>query len=195
MAKKKEDTAPMPEAQEKETAATMPEFKPEMAKLSPTQQRVAEFVKTANPEPPEVEVGKDFTTKIAMEIPKEVIRGPEYSYAWLAIDGIDQHLHTGSKWELVTRSNHGYAPERFFGLDGAITFKGQNILAFCHRHVQEAEQAAIVSDYNKKTERITEPQEQIKEGEVARLGNIKAAGRAVQANELNPDETYDFAEP
>ena len=177
-----------------EENATMPGFVPDMPKLSPQQQRIAEFVRTAKDDAPKIEIGRDLFAKIAMEVPKEVQRGPEYSYAWLAINDIDQTLHTGSKWELVTRGNHSHVPDRYFGPDGAITYKGQNILAFCHRHIQEAEEAAIVKSYNDKTERITRPQEQVKEGEVARLGDLKTAGRVVHASDLNPDETYDFAE-
>lgn len=191
MAKQKEDKtkADMPD-----TAANEP-GSADMAKLTPEQQRIAGYVGTSKADAPRVEAVRDLSTRIEMEVPKAVIKGSEYVYAWLSVADLGVSLSTGTKWELVTRHNHSHAPERFFGLDGAITYKGQNILAFCFRDIQEAEEAAIVAEYNKKTDRITEPTDRIKEGEVSRLGDSKAAGKAIQQDTLNPDESYDFEEP
>lgn len=170
------------------------EFQPNMAKLTPEQQRVAEYVKTAKDKPPELEIGKDHFTRIEMEVPQEVIKGAEYKYAWLPIDGLEAYVNGGSKWEIVTRSNHFHAPQRLFGQDGAITYKGQNILGFCFRSVVDAEEKAIVEEYNRKTDQITEPQDSVKEGEVARLGDPKSAGKAVQTADL-PESEPDYADP
>jgi len=162
-------------------------------KLTPAQQRIAGFVDTAKDDAPKVEHVDDLYQRTEMEVPKEVIKGSEYAYAWLAVDGLDQMLHAGSKWELVTRTNHSHVPERFFGLDGAITYKGQNILAFCYRAARDSEEADVVKAYNAKTDRITETQEQVPDGKAARV-DPGSTGKAVQAAVVNPDEEYDFAE-
>lgn len=164
-------------------------------KLNPQQQRIAEFVKTASKEPPKYEIGDDLNVAQAMAVPDDVVRGPEYAYAWLAIDGIEYQLSTGTKWELVTRVNHSHVPDRYFGLDGAITYKGQNILAFCLKAIRDKEDELIVRRYNAKTDRVVKKTDRIKEGEVACLGDIKQAGKMVQSDELTPNEKYDYAEP
>lgn len=176
----------------KKDTTSLPE--PDYSKLTPAQQRIAGFVQTAKKDAPKVEHVEDLYTRIEMEVPKQVIKGSEYAYAWLAVDGLDEALHSGSKWEIVTRSNHSHVPERYFGLDGAITYKGQNILAFCYRAVREAEDAAIVKAYNEKTERITETKEQVPEGEAARV-DPGSTGKAVQAAIVDPAEEYDFESP
>lgn len=175
-----------------EKKSTLPE--PDYSKLTPTQQRTAGFVKTAKDDAPKVEHVEDLYTRIEMEVPKAVIKGVEYSYAWLAVDNLDEALHSGSKWEIVTRNNHSHAPERFFGLDGAITYKGQNILAFCYRAVRDAENEAIVRAYNQKTDRMVATQEQVPEGEAARV-DPGSTGKAVEAAIVDPAEAYDFDSP
>lgn len=188
--------APKKQEDKKEMPATEPKSA-DMAKLTPEQQRIAGFVSTAKKDAPRVDAVVDLFSRVEMEIPKEVIKGSEYAYAWLAVDNLNVSLASGSKWELVTRSNHSHVPDRFFGMDGGITYKGQNILAFCYRDIQEAEEQAIVKAYNEKTERFTQKTDRVKEGEVAMVGDEVAAGinRDIQESVIDPAEKTDFAEP
>ncbi len=188
MAKDKDKT------KSKDMPAPEQEFTPDMAKLTPEQQRIAGYVSTAKKDPPKLKIEniEEMFTRVEMEVPKDVIRGPEYSYAWLAVDGLSSSVYTGSKWEIVTRSNHSHAPDRYFGQDGAITYKGQNILAFCYREIQDAEEAAIVKDYNQKTEKATETKEVVEEG--ASRVDPGATGKVFNEVDL-PDDGNDFGAP
>ena len=175
---------------------TMPEFTPDLRKLDPTQQRVAGYVQTAKKDAPKpsIELIKENFSKIEMEVPKEVTTGmAEYSYAWLSIEDLASAVYPGSKWEIVTRNNHSHVNSRTFGDDGAITYKGQNILAFCYRYVQEAENEAIVSDFNAKTEQMTDTKSVVSEG-AARV-DPSLTGKVFEQQVLNPDEEFDFQAP
>lgn len=158
------------------------EIKPDMSKLNPIQQQVAGYSSTAKKEPPRIGSVKDLYTRIEMEVPKCVSRGPEYVYAWLAVADISSM--NGTKWEIVTRSNHSHVEDRVFDMSGAILYKGQNYLAFCHREDQEAEQRAIEDNFNAKTERQIKTEEQAVEGDIHRI-DPGSAGKVV--NEVMAD--------
>jgi hypothetical protein len=60
--------------------------------------------------------------------------------------------------------------------------------------VREAEDEAIVRAYNAKTDRMVATQEQVPEGEAARV-DPGSTGKAVQAAIVNPAEQYDYESP
>jgi hypothetical protein len=183
---------------------------PSMAKLTPTQQLVSAYVTTAKKEPPRVEITSELNLKIEMDVPRDLKRGPEYEYAWLSIQDIDKDLYSGSKWEIVTRNNHSHAPDRYFGADGAVTYRGQNILAFCYRDAYEAEQRDILRRFNQKVDEKIEPTDRIKEDvAVADINSLGAVSPAYKINnpgtdthgkvispvqEVSPGAKYDFGE-
>lgn len=171
-----------------ETPVKMPD-QPKV--LTQKQQAIKQFVDSAKKEPPRIEDVKDLSIRIEMEIPKGVARGPEYEYAWLSIADMDKDLYSGSKWEIVTRTNHSHVPERTFGLDGAITYRGQNILAFCYRDTYDAEQKAIVDAFNSKTDSTLKKNEEATE-EVATVDSTNL-GR-VHTEEALPTGDTDFGE-
>jgi len=177
-----------------EAVATIPA---DQSKLSPIQQEISGYVTTAKKEPPKITDVRELFNKVEMAVPKGVSRGPEYSYCWLGIG--DLSSISGTKWEIVNRSNHSHAPQRMFDRAGAILYKGQNILAFCYTEARELEQAAIVADFNSKTDVITKPQENASDREVrnipiANAGNIVSGGLvdAYVDQEIHPPEKDDF---
>jgi hypothetical protein len=164
--------------------------------LTPVQQTVLKHIRSAPQDPPKMRIEdiRDRFHRVEMEVPKSVIKGPEYSYAWLSIEKLNNGGYEGSKWAVVTRSNHSHAPESIFSLkEGGILYGGQNILAFCYKEVRDAEQAVIIKDYNQKTERATETKEVV--GESAAVVDPAAAGKVFSEQVINPDEGYDFEAP
>ena len=149
-----------------------PSIAMDQSKLTPTQQKVVGYLSGAKQDPPRITDVRDLFVKIEMEVPAIVRRGPEFDYAWLAVDDLDGPL--SGKWELVNRSNHSHVPSRMFDASGGILYKGQNILAFCYREARELEQAAIVKHYNDKTAKIEKIQETAVEGQVTRVDPDKA---------------------
>jgi len=182
----------------------------DMAKLTPTQQLVSSYVSTAKADPPKIDVENERSSRVDMAVPKEVIKGPEYEYAWLSTQDIDKDLYSGSKWEIVTRNNHSHAPDRYFGADGAVTYRGQNILAFCYRDAYEAEQRDILRRFNQKVDEKIEPTDKIKEDvAVADINSLGAVSPAYKINnpgtdthgkvispvqDVSPGAKYDFGE-
>lgn len=209
MADKKETPREKFEAEEKAKAdKAIPERKPEaipqkepatipadMSKLSPLQQEISGYVSTAKKEPPRITDVRDLFTRIAMEIPKGVSRGPEYDYCWLSIEELSSI--SGTKWEIVNRNNHSHAPQRMFDRAGAILYKGQNILAFCYKEARELEQAAIVADFNAKTSKMTKKQDSASDSEVRNIpitaaGNIVTSGTVDSFAGTFPPEKDDY---
>ena len=192
--RREEFEAKSQEAPIKTPEATIPI---DQSKLSPIQQEISGYVTTAKKEPPNVTDVRDLFTKIEMEVPKGVSRGPEYSYCWMGIDELSSI--TGSKWEIVNRNNHSHAPQRMFDRAGAILYKGQNILCFCYTEAREMEQAAIVADFNKKTDVITKKQERASDKEIrnipiANAGSIVTGGLvdSYVDPKVHPPEKDDF---
>ena len=166
---------------EEEKAVTIPT---DDTNLSRIQQEISGYVKTAKKEPPKITDIQDLFTRIEMEVPKGVKRGPEYDYCWLSIE--DLSSISGTKWEIVNRSNHSHAPQRLFDRAGAILYKGQNILAFCYREVRELEQAAIIKAFNDKTDSMTAKKDRASEHEVRNIP-ITAAGGVVNSSFVNTE--------
>ena len=167
--------------------------------LTPMQQKVSAFVDSASKDPafPEITDVRRVMEKTELEIPKGVSRGPEYDYCWLSIDNLDggSLITSGGKWEIVTRSNHSHVQDRLFGLNGGITYKGQNILAFTLRSLKEAEEKSIINDYNQKAQ-AAKHHSAIKEGGKVSIEEMdkNEAGRVVDGFDLATDQDYDFAE-
>ena len=155
----------------------MPEKPLDMSKLSPIQQQVSGYTTTAKNDPPRLSDVKENFTRIEMEIPKGVQRGPEFDYAWLSINELAGI--SGSKWEIVNRNNHSHVPDRLFDASGGILYKGQNILAFCYREVRDYEQSLITKSYNDKVGKITEMKDRATEDSIGRI-DPKTAGSVVR---------------
>jgi len=122
--------------------------------LTPEQQYVKSFVKSASKDAPklkDVEVLFEYE-RPEMEIPKGVRRQGRV-YAWIAKSNLNYVLGVnGGKWEIVTRSNHPKAPNIFFNDgSGAIEYKGQNILCFCRETVMRLQEEKTRSQFNTKS--------------------------------------------
>ena len=180
-------------------AAAMPKKiseKSDESLLTPIQQKVLRHVKGAPTDPPRLNITDIIEHQMhsPLKIPKAIIKGPEYSYAWLSIEKMDNGDYEGTKWIPVTRNNHSHVPDNKFSLrEGGIIFGGQNILGYCYREVQEAEANLIVQDYNKKTERMIDTKEIVTEG--ATRVDPGATGKVFEQQVLNPEEEYDFQSP
>ena len=161
--KDKEETVPV---EEKATASIPNTTKLDRPVLTPAQQRVNNFVRTAEAEPPDL---PDVTilfeqTRPELEVPKAV-KKKGYVYCWAAIDSIENALHQyGGVWVIVTRLNHPHVPESFFGLDGAITYKGQNILCFCRESIIRMRDEKTAAAYNRKATRAAQKTSEYADG-------------------------------
>ena len=131
-------------------------------------------------------------TRIEMSIPKGVAR-PEFSYMWLPIDAMEKYLYSqGGLYVLVTRSNHSHVPDHMFGLDGGITYHGQNILGFCRREITDTIQDRVIQSYNRKAHDARDDIEN-HHGAGIRVESTdgKHEGGVREAQELTTDESYE----
>ena len=162
--------------------------------LTPGQQRVNNFVKTAEKFPPKL---KDVDVlfehqRPELEVPK-VIKKKGYVYSWPAIDDIERALHQyGGIWVIVTRTNHPHVPESFFGLDGAITYKGQNILCFCREEVIRMRNETTAAEFNRKATQLTNNTTEYASGIYVEETDFSRETGAIQQSMLENDNDVDF---
>ena len=196
MAKKETDTTATTTAIPDPIVDPVPELTPAPipANLTQAQQKVAGFVRAAEKDAPGA---SDITeiiendARIAMAVPQGV-RRQEFDYAWLSIEDIERDLFShGGKWVLVTRSNHSHVPDSFFGMDGAITYRGQNILGFCKREVTEAIEKRISDSFNQKS-RSAKNKFANHQGIIVEETDGRDAGRIIGNEALATDADYDF---
>jgi len=126
--------------------------------LTPEQQRIQALVDSASKEAPVIEDIKELGVKLEMVIPPTITKTrPEHSFKWAAINQLEQDLTKfGGIWEIVTQVNHSFIPRGLFGINGAITYMGQNILVFTRRKITDQINAATIRDFNLKVERETD---------------------------------------
>lgn len=159
--------------------------------LTPDQQRIRNLVDSSPKEAPVIEGYKDNFHVDLLAVPDFVKKGDEYDYAWLSLAELDKDLYHGSKWAIVSRINHPHVPrERWDDATGGITFRGQNILAFCRRETREAEQKAIVDSFNKRTESALKVKDQAQETP----GMIEpgTGGMVTVEEAIDPGEQFDY---
>lgn len=170
--------------------------------LSGTQQRIRGLVARAKRDAPLLEDVKELTVRIEMLIPPEIRRAyPERIYRWGAIDDLERSLSQyDGAWEIVAAINHEkLIPMKLFDIDGAITYKGQNILIFTRRSIGEAQLNRTIKEFDFKYEGAVEGLEKSYSSpagkEVASVRRIDDPGDGGKGDMgLVGDDEYDYGD-
>ena len=154
------------------------------------QQRIASLVESADTSFPEIEVS-EYLKRTEMEIPRSV-KKPEFSYRWIWEGNLNKELHSmGGIFEIVTRSNHSHASSKLFGIMGAITYKGENILCFTRKKIASDIANQITADFNRKTERAENASQEYHGGKIS-IGRVDGDGSGgYNEQELAPEAKYE----
>lgn len=165
--------------------------------LTQEQQKIAGLVRASETEAPTLE---DLATviehdqRMAMSVPKGVQR-KEFRYKWLSIDDMERDLYShGGIWVIVNRMNHSHVRSDIFGIEGAITYRGQNILAYCRKEVTDAINKRTADNYNNKTTALRDKVSN-HEGIVVEETDMAKAGSITGAQSLAEDSEYDYSDP
>lgn len=189
----KEKIAPAPQV---EAPAPAPAAMPS-APMTQTQTKVSGFIRAAEmeaPGPTDITDIIEHDFKEAMAVPPGVAR-PEFDYCWLSIDDMEKDLYSqGGKWVLVTRSNHSHVPDSFFGMDGGLTYRGQNILGYCRKEVTQALEKRTADSFNRKTQQARNKMSKHGHGITVEETDMNKAGGVVGSEALATDAGYDFGE-
>lgn len=169
--------------------------------LSGTQQRVRGLVARAKKDAPLLEEVKELSVKTEMAIPPEIKKAyPERIYRWGALDDLEKSLSQyDGAWEIVAAVNHEkILPLKLFDIDGAITYKGQNILIFTRRSIGQAQLDRTIKEFDFKYETAVDGLEKSYSAggrEVASVRRIDDPGDGGHGDMgLVSDEEYDYAD-
>ena len=125
--------------------------------LSEQQQFIAGLVEAAEDAAPRIDI-TELSTRVMMLIPSIIKKArPEFGYKWASIDHLQSELHTfGGMWEVVARINHGHLPERLFGPEGSIMYKGQSILVFTRRSITDHLERQVIQELDLRVREATQ---------------------------------------
>lgn len=170
------------------------EVKPEKKViLSAEQERIASLTEQAPKDFPNIEI-TSFKYQNELRIP-ESVKLPEYAYRYINVNNLENVLTDhGGIFQIVNRHNHSHAPSSLFGITGAITFKRQNILCFTRRDIAEKIHNQNIRDFNKKTERALNEQQEYGGGKI-RLESVENPEGGRNDIELMTDDDYDAPSP
>ena len=157
-----------------------------------TQQRISALASAADDKFPDIKI-TDYIKRIEMEIPS-IVKKPEYAYRWIYEGNLDKELvKMGGIFEIVTRNNHSHVPSKLFGITGAISYKGENILCFTSRSIAKNIEKYKTDEFNKKTERAMDTTHNYGGGKI--VIERTEAGESAGSELMNENEHYDAKSP
>lgn len=161
--------------------------------LSAEQQRISALVESSKADFSDVKI-TDYIRRIEMEIPK-VVKKSEYAYRWIWVGNLDKELiNMGGIFEIVNRTNHSNVPSKLFGITGAITYKGENILCFTKRDLAKGIATHEIGEFNKKTDRAVDSMQDYGGGKIQIERSEVTEGGSSEV-ELMADKDYDAGDP
>ncbi len=155
--------------------------------FSNSQLEVMKLVGNAPRSTGEIEIIKEPMTR-RLVFPDKVCK-PEFNYRWISIDGADREIQMHG-WNVVTKSNHSGVKKGLFDTTGAITFQGQNVLAFRPKQIGDEEK-------KKKAQMFSSREKELKDSSGNHYGKKGAVymeayegdpGEGQQAQQLNEKE-------
>ena len=160
--------------------------------LTATQQRIAALASSADDKFPDIKI-TDYIKRTEMEIPN-VVKKPEFAYRWIYEGNLDKELvKMGGIFEIVTRNNHSHVPDKLFGITGAISYKGENILCFTSRSIAKNIEKYKIDTFNRKTERAMDTTQNYGGGKI--VIERTEAGEGAVGELMDENEHYDAGSP